>query len=211
MNFHPRAGCSIFEFVHGLLRLSVASLCRCPSSVVRVWCQSDFREISCFLPKLGYSFHFAAMDDTWTDMPALQSTRETQAQAVLDRDSRLRSVPQLVAMNPFPSFKFCASGVADHTWISAGASSLNDVPGAPQQYAADNSGSFHPVRDASNHEQWLFHGMDVYPPPPLQPCGMPASPVLAPGASGGGPLNTDFPSRAFPGVAMVSRILQANA
>ena len=109
--------------------MSVASLCRCPSSVVRVWCQSDFREISCLLPKLGYSFHFAAMDDTWTDMPALQSTRETQAQAVLDRDSRLRSVPQLVAMNPFPSFKFCASGVADHTWISAGASSLNDVPG----------------------------------------------------------------------------------
>ena len=143
----------------------------------------------------------AAMDDTWTDMPALQSTRETQAQAVLDRDSRLSGVPQLVAMNPFPSFKFGASGVADHTWISAGASSLNDVPGAPQQYAANNSGSFHPVRDASNQEQWLFHGMDVYPPPPLQPCGMPASPVLAPGSSGGGPLNIDFPSRAFPGVA----------
>ena len=93
------------------------------------------------------------MDATWTGMPALQSTQETQAQAVLDRASRLSGVPQLVAMNPFPSFKFGASGVADHTWISADASSLNDVPGAPQQYAANNSGSFHPVRDAPNQEQ----------------------------------------------------------
>ena len=139
------------------------------------------------------------MDDTWTDMPALQSTRETQAQAVIDRSARLRHVPELVEMKSFPAFKFGASRVADHTWFAADASSLNDVPGAPQEYAANMAGSFHPVRDASNRDQWIFHGMTAYPPLPLQPLGMPP-PVLPPGGSGGG-ANIDLPGRAFPGMA----------
>ena len=141
------------------------------------------------------------MDDTWNDMPALQSTRETQAQAVIDRTARLGGVPQVVSMNSFPSFKWGASDVADHSWIPADGTSLNDVRGAPQQYAEDDAGSIHPVRDASNQERWIFHGMHAYPPPPLQPYQMPASPVLPPSCSGGGAPNIDFPDSGFPGMA----------